>query len=386
MPHPEPFDYLLVGGGLQNALIALAVLQRDAGARVGLVERGAALGGNHLWCFHGLDLSEAGRTLVAPLVVQRWGGYTVRFPGFERQLATPYAAVSSERLADHVARVFAAHPRTRLLLGRQVEHVHAKSVILDGAEELRGRVVIDARGPEAFDREREPVIGYQKFVGLELELEEPSTLSEPLVMDATVHQEDGFRFVYTLPLSPTRVLVEDTYFADGPALDVPTLRTRALRYARALGLQISRIHREESGVLPLPSVARRSRAGSPFRAGYAGGWFHPTTGYSFPIAARLALHVARTTPDTLFDAGFRALESEHARQQRFACLLNRLLFQAVAPDARRNVLERFYRLPEASIARFYALSTTAFDRARIVCGRPPRGLSISRAFSKGLLQ
>jgi len=50
------------------------------------------------------------------------------------------------------------------------------------------------------------------------------------------------------------------------------------------------------------------------------------------------------------------------------------------------VLERFYRLPESSIARFYALSTTAFDRARILCGRPPRGMSFGRAFTKGLLQ
>jgi lycopene beta-cyclase len=98
------------------------------------------------------------------------------------------------------------------------------------------------------------------------------------------------------------------------------------------------------------------------------------------------LHVASTTPETLFDTSYDSLAHEHARQQRYACLLNRLLFRAVPPEARRNVLERFYQLPEPSIARFYALSTTAFDRARILCGRPPRGLSLARAFSKGLLQ
>jgi lycopene beta-cyclase len=380
----EAFDYLLVGGGLQNALIALALLRRDPSARVGLVERGATLGGNHLWCFHSLDLSEAGQALAAPLVVQRWGGYTVRFPSFERRLNTAYAAVSSERLAEHVPSVFAEHPRSQLFLQRSAAQVLANSVVLDGGEELRARLVIDARGPEAHSGEH--VIGYQKFVGLELELEQPTALTEPIVMDATVRQEDGFRFVYALPLSPTRVLVEDTYFADGPELDVPTLRNRALSYAHELGLGISRICREETGILPLLSAATAARRSSPFRAGYAGGWFHPTTGYSFPIAARLALHVASTTPETLFDASYRALASEHARQQRFACLLNRLLFQAVPQDARRNVLERFYKLPEPSIARFYALSTTAFDRARIVCGRPPRGLSLSRALSKGLLQ
>ncbi|MEI9953061.1 MAG: lycopene beta-cyclase CrtY [Pseudomonadota bacterium] len=381
---PETFDYLLIGGGLQNALIAMAVLERDPGARVCLVERGASLGGNHLWCFHGFDLSAAGQALVAPLVVRRWASYSVRFPSFERRLDTPYAAVSSERVAKHVSELFKRRPCSRLILGRYAARVEATKASLNDGEELHARVVIDARGPEVHAREH--TIGYQKFVGLELELERPTELSEPIVMDANVRQDDGFRFVYTLPLSPSRVLVEDTYFADGPELDIGLLRTRALAYAHRLGLAIAGIAREEFGVLPLPARAIATRASSPWQAGYAGGWFHPTTGYSFPIAARIALHVASTTPETLFDESYGSFAREHARQQRYACLLNRLLFQAVPPEARRNVLERFYQLPEPSIARFYALSSTAFDRARILCGRPPRGLSLARVFSKGLLQ
>jgi len=381
---PEDFDYLLIGGGLQNTLIALAVLTRTPDARVCLVERGATVGGNHLWCFHGFDLSVRGQALVAPLVVQRWDGYSVRFPSFERRVDTPYAAVSSQRLAEYVPRVFAQMPRSRLILGRAAVQIEASGATLDDGEVLRARVVIDARGPEAHSGEH--VIGYQKFVGLELELERPTELLAPIVMDASVRQEDGLRFVYTLPLAPQRVLVEDTYFADGPELDMGLLRTRALAYAQSLGLAVAGVSREETGVLPLPAAAVATGTGSPWQAGYAGGWFHPTTGYSFPIAARLALHVASTTPETLFGESYHALAREHARQQRYACLLNRLLFQAVAPDARRNVLARFYQLPEPSIARFYALSTTGFDRARILCGRPPRGLSLSRAFTKGLLQ
>jgi hypothetical protein len=37
-------------------------------------------------------------------------------------------------------------------------------------------------------------------------------------------------------------------------------------------------------------------------------------------------------------------------------------------------------LPEVSIRRFYALELTAWDRARILVGRPPRGLSLSAMF------
>jgi lycopene beta-cyclase len=380
----EPLDYLLIGGGLQNALIALAVLAKRPQARICLVERDREIGGNHLWCFHSADLGPAGQALVEALVIRRWAGYSVRFPRFERRLGSAYAAVSSEQLARVVRAAFAQRPSCQLLLGHAVAHVSEHGAVLVSGEAIRARVVIDARGPEAHPSAG--IIGYQKFVGLELELERPSTLAEPIVMDATVRQQDGFRFMYTLPLSPTRVLVEDTYFSEHAELDRAALSARALAYARDLGLEIGRVAREESGILPLPASCSPPRAGSPLIAGYAGGWFHPTTGYSFPIAARLALHVAAHSPETLFDASFTELAREHTRQQRYAFMLNRLLFRAVPEHARRNVLERFYELPEASIARFYALSTTAFDRARIVCGRPPRGLSLSRALTQGLLQ
>ncbi|MET0410020.1 MAG: lycopene cyclase family protein, partial [Polyangiaceae bacterium] len=57
-------------------------------------------------------------------------------------------------------------------------------------------------------------------------------------------------------------------------------------------------------------------------------------------------------------------------------------FSAFAPAERFHVLERFYRLPEATIRRFYALELSSADRARILCGRPPSGLSLKRVFSR----
>jgi lycopene beta-cyclase len=131
-------------------------------------------------------------------------------------------------------------------------------------------------------------------------------------------------------------------------------------------------------------VPAAPRAELPFAAGYRGGFFHATTGYSFPAAVRVALRLASTLGQEPFDARFFAFVREHQRQQRFFVFLNRLLFGAFQPEHRWNVLSRFYALPEPAIARFYAMSTTASDRARILCGRPPRGLSIRRALSNGV--
>ena len=81
-------------------------------------------------------------------------------------------------------------------------------------------------------------------------------------------------------------------------------------------------------------------------------------------------------------AAVQALRAAHGRQSRFCRLLNWLLFRAYPPEQRFHVLERFYRLPEATIRRFYALELTMADRARLLLGRPPAGLSLRAAFSR----
>jgi lycopene beta-cyclase len=369
------FDYVLVGGGLQNALIALAVLAARPTARIALVERGLRIGGNHLWAFHAGDVSLPARAFIEPLVVHRWPGYDVAFPGRARRLDAPYEAVSSAKLDEVVRRSIARSPNAIALLGSDVTAVGEHRVELADGRVLHATAVIDARGPDRFAAGA--ATGYQKFLGLELELETSSGFDRPLLMDARVPQTDGFRFMYALPLAERRLLLEDTYFSSSAELEPGRLREAILAYAMAAGFRVARITREETGVLALPLRAPAMRqAGSPLLAGYAGGWFHPTTGYSFPIALRLAELLASAAPDELFGPRFAALAAEQERQARFAVLLNRLLFGAFQPADRWNALDRFYRLPEPTIRRFYALRTNSGDRARILCGRPPRGLSL----------
>ena len=391
-------DVVLVGGGLQSALAALALLERPRPPSIAIIERGERLGGNHTWCFHEDDVPAEAGHLVAPLVVHRWGGHQVLFPSLRRRIGASYAAITSERLDQVVQARVAAAPGSALLLGRTARAVHADRVELADGEVVRGRLVIEARGPSAGPEGAERSgaggahvvdggdgTGYQKFVGLELALEEPHQIDEPILMDATVAQLDGFRFVYVLPLRPDRVLIEDTYFADGPALDRALLRDRALAYARARGLGPAKVVREEHGVLPMPwrGDGGPRPARGPLVAGIQGGWFHPATGYSLPVAVRLAALIGRLAPDRIFGPELSALAARVRRQAAFARQLNRLLFRWCTPDRRWEVLARFYRLPEATIRRFYALDLRPADAARILIGRPPGGLSLRTRLGRG---
>lgn len=388
--HP-PDDYLLVGGGLQNALVTLALLERRPATRLTLIERDPRLGGNHTWCFHAGDVPEEARSWIAPLVVQRWPSHEVRFARYRRRLEQEYCALTSERLHEVVSERVRRSAHARIVTAEVLSAAPGRVTLQDGSSR-RAQLVIDARGPlatvtggiRAAETQAAGIRAYQKFLGLELQLASPSAPEIPVLMDATVEQLDGFRFLYLLPLAPDRVLLEDTYYSDDSRLDRPALTQRILEYARQRGMPVQRIVREESGVLPLPTrSALPAGADGLIHGGYAGGLFHPTTGYSLPVALRFALYIASTSPAEA--AGERHAEwlKQHARQARYAVRLNRLLFDAFAPEQRHHVLERFYRLPEATIRRFYALQTTRLDRARILCGRPPSGFSLSLLISKG---
>jgi len=364
-------DYVLVGGGLQNGLIALALRARQPAARIIMVDRGARPGGNHTWCFHADDVGDDMRGWIDPLVVSRWDGYDVAFPHLRRRLDSPYACVTSERLADEVLRALDV-PGSRFLASSTATDVLADRVVV-GDVTIHATAVIDARGPE----HRAPIAcGWQKFLGQELQLAAPHGLARPILMDATLPQTDGFRFMYVLPLADDRLLVEDTYFSDGAYLDAAALRDEIARYVEARGWRIANVEREEAGVLPLPWQWEPTTANAPLVAGYAGGWFHPVTGYSFPIAARLAARIASVSATELFGGALDDLVATQNRQLGFALRLNKMLFHWFPPHQRFNVLERFYRLREAVIRRFYALELTGLDRARILIGRPPRGLSL----------
>mgnify|MGYP001270240259 CR=1 FL=1 len=204
-------DLALVGGGLANGLIAyrLAVIRPEI--KLIVFEREAAPGGNHTWSFHATDVTPAQHQWLEPLIVAQWQGYDVRFPGRTRRLDTTYCSISSALFAQHIG----ARLADRLRKGVEVSAFDAGSVTLASGERVPAQAVIDGRGDPSGLR---LTLGYQKFVGLELRLAAPHGLVRPILMDATVPQVDGFRFLYTLPFAPDRLLIEDTRYSDTPLI------------------------------------------------------------------------------------------------------------------------------------------------------------------------
>ncbi|SEJ65575.1 lycopene beta-cyclase [Sphingomonas sp. OV641] len=372
MPVTHECDLAIVGGGLAGGLIAMALAARRPEVKIRLVEGGDTLGGNHVWSFFDGDVDKEDRWLLTPLVSHAWPTYDVAFPAHARTIAQPYYSIESDRF-DQVVR--GALPAESIMTGCKVLACSPTAVVLADGERIEATGVIDARGAGDLSMLE---VGWQKFVGRLLDVPAGHGVERPVVMDATVAQHDGYRFVYLLPFSPTQVFVEDTYYSDSASLNVRALNRRIDVYAESKGWSATVGGREEKGALPVVIGGDfegywRWGGAKVAKAGARAGLFHPTTGYSLPDAVRLAVRIAEASD--LSGEGLHALTHDYARarwdERRFYRMLDAMLFRAADPDVRYKVLERFYRLHPRLIARFYAARSTTRDKLRVLAGRPP---------------
>lgn len=374
-------DIAIAGGGLSGGLIALALKRARPELKLVLADADGTLGGNHRWSWFASDLPPGGEDLLAAFPQAEWNdGYEVRFPAFRRKLATPYRSLTS---ADFHATLGKALPARAIRCRTRIAALDASGLTIESGERIDAHAVIDCRG---FEPTPHLAGGWQVFLGGHVRTQEPHGLERPLIMDATVEQLGGYRFVYCLPLGPSELFVEDTYYADLPVLDRDALAERLDAYCKRRGW-IGKVLGEETGILPVVTggdfAAWQASQGPEgvALAGVRGGFWHPLTSYTLPHAVEIALLVAEHAD--LAGAELATLladrSREHWRMTRFYRLLGRMLFRAAEPSQRYRVLERFYRLPRPAIERLYAGRTTAADRRRILCGKPP--VPVTRALA-----
>jgi lycopene beta-cyclase len=372
-PSRTDFDVVIVGGGLSGQLVLHALAAQAPKVTVALIDGRDSLQGNQTWCCHGADLVDgepgprhhATLAWFLPLVERRWRQHQVRFPRYDRMIDGDYLCLRSSALARATARIM-RRPETVLFSGTHVSRVGDDQVTLSSGRVLRGKVVVDARGAgsDAFAGRT----GYQKFLGFEIEASEVPAgfATQPILMDATVAQRDGFRFFYVLPFSRSRFLVEETFFSSTPDFSKDESRARVRAYLAERGVRDFTVAREESAILPMPWA--KGDLADPLAIGYRGGFFHPATGYSLgqavQVAQRIALSIAQSGPARAPVAEtLRDLRKAHRRDHRFARILNFLAFRLIPGAQRRDlVMSAVYRMSESLLARFYAGRQTGWDR------------------------
>jgi lycopene beta-cyclase len=396
-PNADSHDVIIVGGGLAGGLIALALHRHAPDCRFLVIEAGRSFGGHHRWSWFETDIRPKARTLMSGFDLNGWDeGYDITFPSLGRTLPTSYRSLAS---AEFHAKLIAELPAECGILETKAASLDAGGVTLADGTRLAAKRVIDCR---PFKPSKALSGGWQVFLGQQFRCETPHGLTRPIIMDASVDQlaphgnGAAYRFVYVLPLSPTDVFIEDTYYADQPKMDADVLKGRVAEYAHRNGWK-GEVVDQEAGILPVISGGDINAALAEVAipgvalAGARGGFSHPLTSYTLPFAVDNALAIAHLiasrpalTGEELADFCKRR-SKRHWRTTAYYRMLSRMLFEAAEPDKRVVVFEHFYALQGKLVERFYAGRSTWPDRLRILSGKPPVAIprAIRALFSSG---
>ena len=211
-------DLILVGGGLASGLIALRLKEKRPELRFLILEQSNQLGGEHTWSFHTSDLNPEQLDWIRPLITRSWSTYQAHFPQYSRVLSGGYHSVTSRGSHQYLSQRLDGS----VIFGEKAATLSPTEVVTEGGMRYQAGCVIDVRG---FRGQPKMVAGYQKFLGLNLVLEEPHGESDPILMDGRVPQREGLRFFYTLPWSERVIQLGEARYTESP--DVPREEFRA---------------------------------------------------------------------------------------------------------------------------------------------------------------
>ncbi len=357
-------DLVILGAGCAGLSLAARLAVQSPGLKVELVEPRTGYVDDRSWCFwrptkH--DLSD--------IVSKTWSSW--RFStvdGRETRHSVPGLAYQYIRGADFYARsreVIESSSNVTLHLGRsagEMTTVNGGVRVDTDRGDLVATHVIDTRP------QRTEALLFQCFTGVEIRTVQPHglDLNEVGLMTRMESDSAGLGFVYSLPLSPDRALIEWTRFSAVPVSRAELAVGLDLALAR-LDLQDARILRTEGGTLPMGRAPRTEESlPGVFLAGNTGGGLRAASGFGFLRIGRWAEACAGALASG--QPPFGHPPEPWARRE-----MDRIFLQAVREHPERTA-DYFAALgkgvPAAGLVRFLSDSARPGDYARIIASLP----------------
>ena len=368
---PPDYDYVLVGGGAAGLSLAyhLALEPRLAAKRVLLIEPEPKDQNDRTWSYWTNEPE-----LVDSIVAREWHLLAFRTPGFEQVFdlgAYRYCTVRGLDFYQLVQRALAERPaQFTVVQGRAAAVENTSRGVLvhtEAGQQYTASYAFDSRPPTVVPQPEKYRYLLQHFVGWEIETDRD--IFDPDVvefMDFRGAQHQEARFMYVLPFSARRALVEYTLFSP-QVLTKADYEAALTAYMRdTLGLAPTDYHlvAEEVGAIPMTDHPLPSRLGARIiNLGTRAGRAKPSTGYAFrriqAQSARLVAALAATgqpPPDPVGDRW----------QFQFFDTLLLDIMQRQGEASRDIFQELFAHNPIERILRFLDEKTSWADNLRVL--------------------
>ncbi len=308
---PTRFRYAIAGAGCAGLSLAWHLLEAGVTDPILVLDRRVSYINDRTWCFWAVEPTD-----FDDLSESQWQRCQVVGPDGREAIADspryPYRHLRAEAVYRRILDRLARSPQVTLQLGTTVESIS------EGADDVeivtnRGRFHADfcfESGVPQINPSSIDVHLTQHFLGITIDADRPVFDSDQAtLMDFHVDQADGPRFLYVLPFSSHRALIENTYLSwaeIGPERHFEEL-SDYLKQRYGLDHGSFSIVERESGRIPMTTARLPGRI-SPrrLRIGLQAGAARPSSGYAFlriqrqtrQLAQRLAAQPERIGQDS----------------------------------------------------------------------------------------
>ena len=224
------------------------------------------------------------------------------------------------------------------------------------------------REPAAIDAKDKNYYLKQHFKGWEIETER--NCFDPGVatyMDFRLAQDKGTTFMYVLPVSKTKALVEYTLFSENLLADEEYTIALQKYIDEELKIEKYSITHIESGVIPMTNQRFSLQVGNMVNIGIAGGQVKPSSGYAFRFIQQRAESIIRE----LVTGTHRFSERSFADKKfhLYDSVLLQVLYQHKM-KGEKIFSDIFRKNPARLVFRFLDNQTSIFEDLRIMQSVP----------------
>ena len=356
------YDIIIIGAGCAGLSLLVRIVNDEklSSKKILLLDKTFKNQNDRTWCFW-----EKKEGYFENIVYHQWNNLEVKHPAGELTLnASPYRYKMIRGL-DFYKRCLGI-----------IEKAPNVTIVYDAVDTIDAEQGVVTCGERRFQATylfssillQPPVLGkndfylLQHFMGWFIETDtdcfDPQTAQ---LMNFNVSQQQGCTFVYVLPVSRRKALIEYTLFSEEELPEKEYQQGLQQFITTQLGIQQYKIAEVENGVIPMTNLLFPQQEGRLFYIGTAGGQTKASTGYTFQFIQKQSAAIVEKL-------AAKEIPSVSAPPQRFNfydSVLLRVLHERKMPGA--DVFYQIFQRNKASkVFRFLDNETNLWEELQIM--------------------
>ena len=274
------FDIIIVGAGVSGLILANELLSRT-NKKVLIIEKRKVFSYDKNLCFWSKP-----KNLVTDLAKNKWDKIAFYSNGKKKILVSEeieYLRVNSKTFYNFFINKFKRNKNVSLKMNcslKNLKYLANKIMIKTTKGTYSSDIVFDS---SLSKKDLKNIKLFQHFKGIEIKTTKPVFKKDEVILMDIQDKKDMFNFVYLLPFSKNRALIESTYFSQ-EILDNETYLQDIKEYIyEKFKITNFDCKYEEFGIIPMGKIIHNDLK-NVFKIGIAGNWNRLSTGYSLQNA------------------------------------------------------------------------------------------------------